>query len=114
MRANPQPTVMATGGTTFSVLSSNQVQQAQPPSPGEDLSLLWQLLPNLRDLPEGLLMKLSPEAVLQLNAALGKDIKSTAKLSVNSRLAQCAKKLVANPVTLAAAADNRREILHPA
>ncbi len=114
LRANPQPAVMATGGNTFSVLSSSHVQQAQTPSPGEDLSLLWQLLPNLKDLPEGLLMKLSPEAVLQLNAALSKDMKSTAKLSVNSRLAQCAKKLVANPVIIAAAADNRRETLHPA
>ncbi len=75
---------------------------------------VWRLLPNLKDLPEAILQKLSPEAVLQLNNALGKDIKSAAKLTVNARLSQNAKKLLPNPTRIEDALDNRRDVLHPA
>lgn len=80
----------------------------------DDLMDVWRLLPNIRDLPEAMLRKLSPEAILQLNMALGKDQKNTAKLTVNARLSLNAKKLAANPLKVEAATDNRKDILHPA
>lgn len=80
----------------------------------DDLMDVWRLLPNLKSLPETLLRRLSPEAIFQLNSALTKDLKSAAKLSTNARLAQNARKLVDNPITVAAAVDNRRDLLHPA
>lgn len=83
-------------------------------SSGDELMEIWRLLPNLKDLPEGLLRKLTPEAVFQLNSALGKDLKSTAKLTVNARLSQNAKKLAANPTVVETAADNRKDVIHPA
>ncbi len=110
-RLRPTPAAASVaGGTSFAVSTSIQVQEAD----ADDISTLWNLLPNLRDLPEGLLRKLSPEAVLQLNAALGKDLKTASKLSVNSRLAKNAQKVVANPVSIGAGQDNRKDVLHPA
>ncbi len=67
---------------------------SQPAS--DDLMEVWKLLPNLRTLPEGLLRKLSPEAVFQLNSALSKDLKSAVKLSTNARLLQNARKVTDN------------------
>ena len=75
---------------------------------------VWRLLPNLKHLPESLLKKLSLEAVFQLNSALAKDMKSAAKLSVNVRLSQNARRIADNPVCVGAANDNRRDVLHPA
>ena len=79
-----------------------------------DLMEIWRLLPNLRSLPEPMLRRLSPEAIFQLNTALGKDQKTTSKLSVNARLSQNARRLAENPITVGAADDNRKDILHPA
>ncbi len=87
---------------------------SSPSQASDDLMAIWRLLPNLRGLPDALLRKLSPEAVFQLNSALGKDLKTSAKLTVNARLAQNAKRIAANPVAVEAGRDNRKDILHPA
>ncbi len=72
------------------------------------------LLPALAELPEAMLKKLDLATIFQLNAALAKDKKSAAKLSVNARLNLNAKKLIESPTTIAAGVDNRRDLLHPA
>ncbi len=72
------------------------------------------LLPALADLPEAMLKKLDLATIFQLNAALAKDKKSEAKLSVNARLNLNAKKLIESPTAIAAGVDNRRDLLHPA
>ena len=99
-----------------SPLPGNQIQTSQMTSQPatDDLMEIWRLLPNLRTLPEGLLRKLSPEAVFQLNNALSKDLKTAAKLSTNARLSQNARRVADNPIPLQAADDNRRDLLHPA
>lgn len=82
-------------------------------SQGEDLKV-WRLLPHLKDLPEAMLKKLPLSAIFQLNAAMAKESKHAAKMSVNSRLAANAQRIAANPKKMAQGEDNRREILHKA
>ena len=80
---------------------------------GAELAL-WKLLPQLRDIPESLLKKLPMEAMFQLNAALGKEKKTTERLGVNTKLTHNAKQLAKHPISVERARDNRREVLHPA
>ena len=75
---------------------------------------LWKLLPQLKELPESLLRKLSISAMFQLNTALGKENKTAEKLGVNSKLARNSKKLVKNPIRVEKGVDNRKDVLHPA
>ena len=75
---------------------------------------LWRLLPQLKNIPEALLRKLPLSAMFQLNNALGKEKKTTARLGVNTKLAHNAKELVSRPATVDRGVDNRRDILHPA
>ena len=75
---------------------------------------LWKLLPQLRDLPAAMVKKLPMSAMFHLNAALSKEKKTTKKLGVNTKLAHNAKKVAKNPVLIAQARDNRKDVLHPA
>ncbi len=79
----------------------------------EDLEI-WKLLPHLQNLPESWLRKLPISAVFQLNAALEKNSKHTAKMSTNTRLVSNAQKVARTPARVEAGRDNRRDILHPA
>jgi len=90
--------------------------------PGEDDSWnratsqqmeIWKLLPHLQGLPEAMLRKLPLNAVFQLNSALAKDQKTTAKMNINTRLAANAQKLMARPSKVEGGHDNRKDILHP-
>ena len=80
----------------------------------EDDLQIWRLLPHLQGLPETMLKKLPLSAMFQLNAAIGKEQKTTAKLTINSRLAETAKKLAAHPTKVEGGVDNRRDKLHKA
>ena len=75
---------------------------------------LWKLLPHLQSLPEAMVKKLPMAAMFQLNAALGKEQKTTARMGVNTRLAQNAQKLAKRPVQVPSGEDNRKDVLHPA
>ena len=73
---------------------------------------IWRLLPHLQSLPEAMLKKLPLTAMFQLNSALAKDQKNSAKMNVNTRLAANAQKLSAKPTRIASGEDNRRDMLH--
>jgi len=75
---------------------------------------IWRLLPHLKGLPEAMLKKLPLTAVFQLNTALAKDQKDSAKMNVNARMAANAQRMVAKPTRVEAGLDNRRDLLHPA
>ncbi len=81
-------------------------------SPEKEDFKVWRLLPHLQHLPDKMLQQLPLSAIFQLNAALAKEDKSKAKLSVNSRLAMNAKKLAENPAQVKAGIDNRKDKLH--
>jgi hypothetical protein len=80
----------------------------------EEAVQIWKLLPHLQGLPESMLKKLPLSAMFQLNSAIAKDQKNTAKMNTNSKLAANARKMVAEPQKIAAGQDNRRDILHEA
>ncbi len=80
----------------------------------DDAPEIWKLLPQLHSLPESWLKKLSISALFQLNSALEKNSKHTAKLSTNAKLVSNAQKVVKTPVKVEAGRDNRRDILHAA
>ena len=61
---------------------------------------LWRLLPQLKNIPEALLRKLPLSAMFQLNNALVKEKKSTARLGVNTKLAHNVKELASRPATV--------------
>ena len=48
----------------------------------EDLQI-WKLLPHLKELPEAMFKKLPLSAMFQLNSAIAKEQKSTAKMNTN-------------------------------
>jgi len=75
---------------------------------------LWKLLPHLQGIPEAMLSKLPLSAMFHLNRALGKEQKNTAKLGINTRLAQNAQLLCRKPIQVPRGLDNRKDILHPA
>lgn len=94
---------------------------AQDPDDAEDSEVrdetkaeIWQLLPHLQGVPEATLRKLPMSALFQLNNALAKSSKVADKLSVNSRMAQNAEKLLKNPSKVQGGLDNRRTVLHEA
>ena len=99
----------------------NLAQMMADPGEGDDDSEeeggafeLWRLLPQLKKVPEAILKKLPLDAMFQLNNALAKEVKTTEKLGVNSKLAKNAKLLIRCPVQVEKGQDNRREVLHPA
>lgn len=73
---------------------------------------VWRLLPQLKGLPEDLLRRMPTSVVFQLNAALQKESKHSAKLSVNAKLTANASKLHLNPTRVEAGLDNRKNVLH--
>ena len=79
---------------------------------GSEQLAIWRLLPHLQSLPEAMLKKLPLSAMFQLNSALAKDQKNSAKMNVNSRLAANAQKLTAKPTQVHSGLDNRRDMLH--
>ena len=81
---------------------------------GADNLELWRLLPQLKSIPESLLRKLDLSTMFQLNSALVKEKKTTARLGVNTKLAHNAKELMSRPATVERGVDNRRDLLHPA
>jgi len=88
-------------------------EESEEDETGEEWQL-WKLLPHLQALPEAMVKKLPMAAMFQLNAALGKEHKTTARMGVNTRLAQNAQKILKNPVQVPRGEDNRKDILHPA
>jgi len=80
---------------------------------GEDMQV-WKLLPHLHGISERMLKKLPLSAMFQLNAAIAKEQKNTAKLNINSRLAATARKLASHPEKVEGGTDNRRDRLHSA
>jgi len=103
-------------------VSQHSVDMESMADPGEDdLEMstgeqmeIWRLLPHLQGLSESILKKLPLSAMFQLNSALAKDQKNSAKMNTNTRLAANAQKLSSKPVMVPAGQDNRKDVLHSA
>jgi hypothetical protein len=73
---------------------------------------IWKLLPHLSGVAESTLRSLPLSAIFQLNLALQRESKCTAKQSVNARLAHNAQQLLTCPTRVPEGLDNRKTILH--